>query len=215
MAALRNCEQTGEGQYVNVSMMECTMSILDTFFAQQKYSDIKPMSMGNRRANYAPVNSFKVKDGYFYIAASLQKHWDALTTLMERRDLFENPKYTTNIDRKLCEEELEEIVQEWALKYNTEEMIKLLEKSGIPCAPVQTIEQVYNDPHVKARNSIMEIDYPGIGSYPVAAFTPKFSTMEMQKKRAPLLGEHNEDVYINVLGYTREEYEEMKENQTI
>ncbi|MGL6202136.1 MAG: CaiB/BaiF CoA transferase family protein [Lachnospiraceae bacterium] len=215
MAALRNCEQTGEGQYVDVSMMECTMSILDAFFAQQKYSDIKPMSMGNRRANYAPVNSFKVKDGYVYIAASLQKHWDALTTLMDRRDLFENPKYTTNIDRKLCEEELEEIVQEWALKYNTDEMINLLEESGIPCAPVQTIEQVYNDPHVKARNSIMEIDYPGIGSYPVAAFTPKFSTMEVQKKRAPLLGEHNEDVYINVLGYTKEEFEEMKENQTI
>lgn len=215
MAALRNCERTGEGQYVDISMMECSMSILDAFFAQDRFSPIKPHGMGNRRANYAPVNSFRVKDGHVYIAASLQKHWEALTKLMDRRDLYENPRYDTSSHRKQYEEELEVIVQDWALQYNREEVIQLLDESGIPCSPVQTLEQVMSDPHVAARNSLVEFDYPEVGKYPVAAFTPKFSTMEVPVRRAPLLGEHNEEIYVGKLGYTKAQYQEMKDNQTI
>lgn len=215
MAALRNYEQTGEGQYVDISMMECSMSILDAFFAQDKYSLVKPQSMGNRRANYAPVNSFKVKDGHVYIAASLQKHWEALTAIMNRKDLYENPKYDISANRKKYEEELEGIVQEWALQYHTKELIQLLDENGIPCSPVQTLNQVMADPHVAARNSIMEFDYPGIGPYPVAGFTPKFSSMDVMVQRAPLLGEHNKEIYVGELGYTEAEFEELKRNRTI
>lgn len=215
MAALRNCEKTGEGQYVDISMMECTMSILDAFFAQDKFSPIKPKSMGNRRANYAPVNSFKVKDGHVYIASSLQKHWEALTGLMGRRDLYENPLYDTSTNRKQHEEELEDIVQEWAQGYTSAELIEKLDEHGIPCSPVQTLSQVMKDPHVLARNSIMEFDYPGLGSYPVAAFTPKFSTMGVCAERAPLLGEHNKNIYMEELGYSEAEFDEMIENHTI
>ncbi|WP_313583296.1 CaiB/BaiF CoA transferase family protein [Lacrimispora sp.] len=215
MAALRNCERTGEGQYVDISMMECSMSILDAFFAQERLSEIKPLSMGNRRANYAPVNSFQVKDGHVYIAASLQKHWDALTRLMDRKDLYEDPRYDTASNRKKYEEELEEIVQTWAIQYDSKRLIALLDENGIPCSPVQTLSQVMNDPHVAARNSIIEFEYPGVGNYPVVAFTPKFSTMVVPVKRAPLLGEHNKEVYVNRLGYTETEYQEMQKKHTI
>lgn len=215
MAALRHSEQTGEGQYVDISMMECSMSILDAFFAQSQYSQVKPKSMGNRRANYAPVNSFKVRDGYVYIAASLQKHWEALTTVMKRKDLYNNPKYDISANRKKYEDELEAVVQEWALQYNSGELIALLDKNGIPCSPVQTLGQVMADPHVAARKSLIEFDYPGIGSYPVAGFTPKFSTMKVKVRRAPLLGEHNQEVYVHELGYTEAEFDAMKKNQTI
>lgn len=215
LAALRNCEKTGEGQYVDISMMECAMSILDAFFAQDRFSDIKPQSMGNRRANYAPVNSFKVNDGHVYIAASLQKHWEALTTLMERGDLLHDSRYDTSSHRKQYEEELELIVQEWALRHSTKDLIALLDGVGIPCSPIQTIAQVIKDPHVTERGSILEFDYPGIGTYPVAAFTPKFSTMEVKTKRPPLLGEDNREIYINKLGYSEQEFEEMQKNKTI
>lgn len=215
LAALRNCEKTGEGQYIDISMMECSMSILDAFFAQDRFSDIKPKSMGNRRANYAPVNSFQVKDGHVYIAASLQKHWEALIALMNRQDLAGNPDYNTSSHRKQREEEIEEIVQQWALQFDTKELMELLDENGIPCSPVQTVAQVIHDPHVIARNSIMEFDYPGVGSYPVAAFTPKFSTMEVMTERPPLLGEHNREIYVNELGYSEADFEEMQQKKTI
>lgn len=215
LAALRNCERTGKGQYIDISMMECSMSILDAFFAQEKFSEIKPRSMGNRRANYAPVNSFRVKDGHVYIAASLQKHWDALTTIMDRRDLYENPRYDTSSNRKSHEEELEEAVQQWVSQFTTAELIRILDDNGIPCSPVQTLNQVMKDPHVAVRNSILEFEYPGVGSYPVAAFTPKFSELQVPVKRAPLLGEHNQEIYIKELGYSEEDFKEMQENNTI
>lgn len=215
MAALRNCERTGEGQYVDISMMESSMSILDAFFAQERFSEIKPVSMGNRRANYAPVNSFQVKDGHVYVAASLQKHWEALTGLMDRKDLYEDPRYDTASNRKKHEEELEDIVQAWAIQYDSKGLIALLDERGIPCSPVQTLSQVLNDPHVAARNSMIEFEYPGVGNYPVAAFAPKFSTMTVPVQRAPLLGEHNKEVYVNWLGYKETELEEMQKNHTI
>lgn len=215
LAALRNCEKTGEGQHIDVSMMECAVSILDAFFAQSQFTGVEPTSMGNRRANYAPVNAFKVKDGSVYVASSLQKHWEALAKLMNREDLLGDPKYADSNERKKNEDELEAIVEEWTLSLNSAELTEMLEKVGIPCAPIQTINQVRNDPHIKARNSIMEFDYPGLGSYPVPSLPPRFSTMEIQTMRAPLLGEHNDEVFGTLLGCSDEELKSLRESEII
>jgi crotonobetainyl-CoA:carnitine CoA-transferase CaiB-like acyl-CoA transferase len=215
LAALHNRGKTGEGQYIDIAMMDCAVSILDAFFAQSQFTGVEPAGMGNRRANYAPVNSFKTKDGSVYIAASLQKHWEALTKLMDRDDLYSNPLYADSNARKKREEELEALVGEWTLRFMTAELVEKLEENDIPCAPVQTINQVRNDPHVKARGSILEFDYPGLGSYPVSAPVPRFSNLEMQKRRAPLLGEHNDEVFGGMLGCTQEELKQLKEKGII
>lgn len=215
VAALRNQEKTGEGQYIDVSMMECSMSILDAFFAQNRFGKEKPTGTGNRRPNYAPVNVFKSKDGYVYIAASLDKHWQALATLMERKDLLEDTRFKTNISRKAEEDYLEDIVAQWVKEFSKKDLIAILDKAGIPCSSVQNLDDVVKDPQVIARNSIVEFDYPGVGTYPVPRFVPKFSSIEVPLERAPLLGEHNKEVYINILGYSKEEYEEMIKNKTI
>lgn len=215
MAALRHRENTGEGQYIDVSMMDSAMSVLDAFFAQNKFTGIEPQSMGNRRPNYAPVNVFSTKDGRVYIAATLQKHWKTLTEIMGKENLYTDERFEETAERKKNEKILENIVEEWTLQQTSDELIEILEKSGIPCAPVQGINRVMEDPHVKHRESIIEFDYPGVGLYPTVSFVPKFSTMEVPVKRAPLLGEHNEEVYTNILGYTEEELEEMKENKVI
>jgi len=215
LAALRNCERTGEGQYIDVSMMECAMSILDAFFAQSQFTGTEPTTMGNRRANYAPVNAFKAKDGSIYIAASLQKHWEALSRLMGREELIGDPRYINACTRKKREEELEAMVEKWTMQFKSAELIEMLEKNDIPCAPIQTINQVRNDPHVKARGSILEFDYPGLGSYPVPSLVPRFSAMEIQTERAPLLGEHNDEVLGKLLGCTPEELNQLRESRII
>ena len=215
LGALRHAEKTGEGQYVDIAMMDCAMSVLDAFFAQSRFTGVEPSSMGNRRNNYAPVNSFPVKDGWVYIAASLQKHWENLTNIMGRKDLFENPRYETSRMRKDHEIELEEIVTAWSMGYTSEELVKVLEENDIPCAPVQSINQVMRDPHVVARKSILEFDYPGLGAYPTASFVPKYSSLEIPTERAPTLGEQNEEVYMGILGYSKEEYAALVERGVI
>jgi len=74
---------------------------------------------------------------------------------------------------------------------------------------------VRNDPHVKARGSILEFDYPGLGSYPVPSLVPRFSAMEIQTERAPLLGEHNDEVLGKLLGCTPEELNQLRESRII
>ena len=209
IGALRNCERTGEGQYIDVAMMDCAISILDAFFAQSHFTNEEPGGMGNRRANYAPVNAFKTRDGSVYISASLQRHWESLTKLMDREDFLKDSRYASSALRKVHEDELEVQVEEWSLKYSSSELIDLLEKADIPCAPINSVNQVRKDPHVVQRNSIMEFDYPGLGSYPIASFVPRFSTLDTPKERPPLLGEHNNDIYGKLLGRSQEELKSL------
>lgn len=215
MAALQYRDRTGEGQHVDVSMMDCGMSMLDAFFAQYRFTGVEPKCGGNRRANYAPVNAYPTADGHIYIAATLNKHWEALAKAMDREDLLEDPQNATGSLRKSHEEELEAIVGEWAGKQATADLVKILEEADIPCAPVHGIAQVMEDPQVKARKSILEFSYPGLGSYPTVAFVPKFDTIELPARRAPQLGEHNEEIYCGMLGYSHEQYEKMNEDGTI
>lgn len=211
LAAVLHKRNTGEGQYIDVSMMECSMSILDAFFAQTRFTGEPPGGVGNRRPNYAPVNSFPVRDGFVYVAPSTQASWEALAKLMGRPDLLTDPLYAERSVRKRNEEQLEQIVSGWTAQYTKSELTALLDGARIACAPVQDLAQVMEDPHVKARKSLMELDYPGVGPYPMAALTPKFSTIEVSKTRAPLLGEHNREVYCGLLGYSEEQMEALKE----
>ena len=103
----------------------------------------------------------------------------------------------------------------WAKRYQTAKLVHILEDAGVPCAPVHGIAQVMEDTQVKARHSILEFDYPGLGQYPVTAFVPKFSSIQVPEKRAPLLGEDNRAVYCDMLGYTPEQFEKMEQEGTI
>lgn len=215
LAALQHRERTGEGQYVDVSMMESAMSIFDAFFAQTHFTGVAPEGMGNRRANYAPVNSFKVKDGYVYIAGSKQKHWESLAKVMDRLDLLENPKFSTTTARKSNEDEIEGIVEAWTKNYEAADLVALLEAEAIPCAPVKGLKDVMHDPHVLSRESLITTTYPGLGEYPSPALTPKFSTIEVPKEAAPTLGQHNREVYCDILGYSEEEFLRMASDGVI
>jgi CoA:oxalate CoA-transferase len=215
LAALRHRDQSLEGQFIDISMMECSMSILDAFFAQSQLTGVEPKGMGNRRANYTPVNSFRTLNGHIYIACSLEKHWLSLVQVMGQPELAKVRRFLTTKDRKAHEDIIEEIVEHWTQKHTSAELQQLLEDNGIPCAPINSINQVKEDPQVQARQSIIEFDYPGIGSYPVVAFVPKFSTIEVPVRRAPLLGEHNKEIFCDVLGYSEEVYQELIDKKTI
>ena len=215
LAALRHREKTGEGQYVDIAMLECGISVLDAFFAQYRFTGTEPRCSGNRRENYAPVNAYKTKDGMAYISATLNKHWEALTTAMNRPDLFADPQNATGVLRKNHEDELETLVGDWAKNYSTNDIIVLLDKAGVPCAPVQGIAQVMQDPQVRFRKAITEFEYPGLGHYPAPSFVPKFSTMDVPVRRAPQLGENNKEILCSLLDYSDAEYQTLQKEETI
>lgn len=215
VSALRFRDKTGKGQFIDVSMMDSAMSILESSFAELTILKREPQRIGNRRPNNAPSTVFKASDDFVYIAALFQKHWEKLCMLMGREDLLAVPEYKTMQDRYKCADEIEAIVTEWVKDKTADEVLQLLEEQLIPCARVNRLQSVLDDPNVKARNSIIEFDYPGLGKYPTAAFTPRFSEITVDITRPPLLGENNTDVYCNLLGYTEEEYQELVKGEVI
>ncbi len=215
LAALQHRNETGEGQHVDVAMLDCGLSVLDAFFAQYRFTGIEPKCGGNRRAGYAPVNAYKTADGMIYISATLNKHWQCLTDLMGREDLFHAPENATGVLRKAHEEELEAIVADWAKQFKTRELAAMLDKAGVPCAPVQGIAAVMEDPQVIYRGSIVEFEYPGLGMYPVPAFVPKFNTIQVPVRPAPTLGEANEYILCERLGYDLAQLQDLQERGVI
>lgn len=215
VAALRKRDQTGEGAYIDVGMLDSIVSVLDDFIPKYMVTGKEPTRFGNRRAGFAPVNVFPVKDGYVYIAGSFQKQWEALAKLIGQENLIIDPRFLKNSDRKQHEEILESIVEEWSSKLTSQEVVSQLENAGIPCAPVKSIGELVNDEHIQARGGIIECDYPGIGKYSMAANPIRISDYQQPVERAPLLGEHNEDILTSLLGYSNEKIQALKDDGAI
>ncbi len=212
-AAIRQRDLTGEGQLVDISMLDSIMAILETAFAEQQILGHQPQRVGNRRPTSGPSNVFKTKDGFVYIAALFQNHWEHLCKIMQREDLVDVPRFATLQERAKNADELEAIMSDWTKGFTADELVDLLEKFNIPCARVKDIQAVMDDPHVKARGSIAEFDYPGVGAYPVVAPAVRFSGSEWTLSRPPLLGEDNKAVYCSLLGLSPEEYERLAQDK--
>ena len=215
VSAIRYRDITGKGQFIDVAMMDSAMSILESAFAELTILKREPQRIGNRRPNNAPSTVFKASDDFIYIAALFQVHWEKLCKLIGREDLLAVPAYKTMQDRYKCVDEIEAIVAEWVKDKPAAEVLAALEEQLIPCARVNRLQGVLDDPNVKARNSIVEFDYPGVGKYPVAAFTPRFSEIQVDVTRPPLLGEHSKEVYCGLLGCTEEEFAVLQESKVI
>lgn len=209
MAALRHRDKTGEGQYIDVAMMDSVMSILETSFAESKVLGKEPERTGNRRPYTAPSNVFSAKDDYVYIAALFQSHWENLCKAMGKAEILQDPRFTTGQLRKKNEEAVETVVSEWVKQHTVAEVLDLLEGLAIPCSPVKKISDLVVDPHIAARESLVEVDYPGVGLFPMAAFAPRFSSIKPLIKRPPLLGENNKDIVCDLLGYSIAEFQQM------
>jgi crotonobetainyl-CoA:carnitine CoA-transferase CaiB-like acyl-CoA transferase len=210
VAAIRYRDQTGKGQFIDVAMMDSAMSILDTFFAEVKVLGKEPARVGNRRANNAPINLFKARDGYIFIAAGNQGQWEKLCKLMEHEELLVISDYETPQSRYKHAEALERLIADWAKDKTVTEVEQMLSKESIACAPLKTLPEVLEDPNVKARHSFSSFDYPGIGEFPTVALTPRFSEVRWELNRPPLLGENNKEIYCGLLGYTEEEYSSIQ-----
>ncbi|MHC1759449.1 MAG: CaiB/BaiF CoA transferase family protein [Negativicutes bacterium] len=215
VSAIRYRDKTGRGQFIDVSMMDSAMSVLESAFAELTILKREPQRIGNRRPNNSPSTVFKASDDFIYIAALFQKHWESLTKVMGREDLLAVSQYKTMQDRYKCVDEIETIVADWVKDKTADEALAALEGALIPCARVNRLQSVLDDPNVKARNSIVEFDYPGLGKYPVAAFTPRFSEIQVDMTRPPLLGEHSKEIYCDLLGCTEEEYKQLIQTKSI
>lgn len=212
MAAVYHRDRTGEGQYVDVSMMDTAFSTLENFVVTKTITGTAPTRNGNANLGSAPFNTFLSKDGYVAIAVANNSLFEKFTTLMDRKDLQNDERYKTNFDRKINEAELNGEVQKWVAERTTAEICALLDEKGIPVGPILGIDQLVEDPQIKEREMLVEIDHPVLGTVQYPGNPLKYSETKVETfMRAPLLGEHSEEVLSSVLQMNQEEIKELTE----
>jgi succinyl-CoA:mesaconate CoA transferase len=193
LAAVNHRERTGEGQYVDTAMYDSMISFTERAIYQQSYTGEAPTRRGNSHPTLFPYDAFETADGYAVVAAFNDNHWAELCSAMDREDLAE--EYPTTPERLANRASLREELAAWAADLTNDELVDTLE-GRVPAAPVQSTEEIFDDPHVHARDMLVPVEQPGAGTEVEIAGTPikMTETPPRPRGRAPLLDEHRDEV---------------------
>jgi len=190
LAALRVRDKTGQGQYIDISLLESAISLLGNVSAAHLITGEEAKRYGNTHPNIVPYQAFKTSDGYVVVTAGNDRLFQALCTFLEREDLASDPRFVTNSQRIRNRKELIPQLQERFLQRTSEEWLADLRAANIPCGPINTVSQVFRDPQVQARGLIWECEHPTAGTIKLAGSPLHLSeTPTRLYKAPPLLGE--------------------------
>ncbi len=217
LAAVYNKIQTGEGQKVDVALVDSAVASLEIINMIYLVEGRVPTRIGNRYESTYPYDSFRGSDGSLVIGAGNDKLWVSLCKVMGRPELAGDPRYLHVADRVARHEELKEIVEEWTTKHTVDEIFEMVDGAGIPCAPIYDIAQVANDPHIAGdREMFVDLEHPVAGKMKVTGAHIKLSgTPATVRTPSPALGQHNDEVLGELLGYTEEEISALREEGAI
>jgi CoA:oxalate CoA-transferase len=215
-AALYQRTITGEGQKIDVSMLDCQVSILENALARYQVDGKSPEPIGNRHPTITPFQAFKAKDNYFVIALGNDNLWNTFCCAINRKELITDARFESNGLRTKNIKELEPILAEIFLQKETSDWFEIFEKVQIPYAPINTIDKVMQNRQILSRNMIVEVDDKKAGKIKIAGNPIKMTTIEEKSFRepAPEIGEHNFRIFSE-LGFSAEEIETMKKEKII
>ncbi|MGE0684500.1 MAG: CaiB/BaiF CoA transferase family protein [Candidatus Binatia bacterium] len=203
--ALLHRERTGEGQFIDVSLLDAYIHKLDSGLELYEASQgqIVPTRGGAHHTIVAPCGVFKAAQGYILLIAILPHHWRSLTQVMNRPELYDDPRFRTMTDRAQNRQALTVEIEQWLQSFpDRASVLAALEKEHIPVAPVLTIPEVVQQPHFLERGAVRPISDRVFGTLRLPGFPFHFSaTRESRPLIAPDLGEHNEAVLAQYLGY--------------
>ena len=195
LGALHERNRSGLGQHIDVALLDSHIAMLANQNLNYMTTGVSPKRYGNAHQNVVPYQVFATSDGHMIVAVGNDGQFRSYCKVIGREDLAEHPLYRTNSLRLQNRDSLIEILVE-VMKTNTQdEWVRQLRAVGVPCGPINTLEQVYDSPQVKAREIWREIDHPVAGKTPTTASPIRFSETPVEYEQAPpLLGEHTEEI---------------------
>lgn len=215
VSALHASKNTGIGQYLDISLLDSQVALLNHMAVGYMAEGTYPKRMGTAHGSLVPYRAFKTGDNDVVIAVANDGLWNKMCTALGWTDMENEEKFKLNADRVKYRDELETLIQERFLQMSSVEITGKLDRAGVPCGPIQTIDQVLKHPQVIAREMMIDIEHPNVPNLKVPAFPVKFSETKPQVRYAPpLLGEHSEEV-LRSLGYSDEKIRELIENKVI
>ena len=195
-AALFDREKTGKGMYIDVSMLDCQIAILENAIARYLSKNEIPKPMGSRHPSIAPFEAFKTRDSYIIIAAGNDKLFENLCKALKLDDLITDDKYKSNSLRSEHMDNLKKTLEDKLASKTTSEWVKLLVSLKIPCGPIFNIKEAVENPQIKARNMIVKAYHKVVGDFKLAGNPIKMSSYKDENIRGdiPDLDEHREKI---------------------
>lgn len=216
LAALRARDQTGQGQLVDTSLLDTQVALLANVGSNYLIGGEGPRRLGNAHPNIAPYQAFRARDGWFVLAAGSERLWRKLCDVLGQPDLKDDVRFAANGDRIANLPVLAETLGEIIATRDAGQWLDDLRQAGIPCGPINDVPAVFAHPQVQARDLVLETEHPTAGPVRLAGFPYKLSQTPADVRcPPPLLGEHTQEVLVEVLGYSAEDVAALREQGAV
>ncbi len=211
LAALHHREKTGEGQVVDSAIYEAVFAMMESLIPEYQFGAYIRERTGPILPKVAPSNIYAASDGSVVIAANQNTVWERLAAAMGRADLAKDEKYATHTSRGENQTELDDLIQAWSQTRTMAELEAICDEFGVPFGRVYRAPEMISDPHFAAREAIKTIKHPVLGDFMMQNVFPKLSaTPGNVRWTGPKMGEHNDYVFGDVLGYAADRIEGLK-----
>lgn len=215
MAALFYRERTGEGQFIDIALLDSIMPLMGWVAANLLIGGQQPVLLGNDNFTAAPSGMFKTKDGYINIAANKQEQWEDLVDELGIPELKTDPRFEERDTRKSNRFILTSLIEDKLCQKTTTHWVNVLNKKGIPSGDVLSLEEALSSEQTRHRKVIEEVETPGVGQIKIFNMTAKFSKSPAEiTNPPPRFSEHTHEI-LKDLNYCDEEIQELKEKSAI
>ena len=216
LAALHARDVTGEGQLVDVSLLDSQVALLTNVASNYLVGGQEHRRLGNAHPNITPYEAFRARDRWFALAAANERQWAVLCDVIDRPGLRDDARFADNGTRLANRGALREILDEAFQARNAEEWLAEFRQAGLPCGPINTIPDVFAHPQAEARGLALEADHPSAGTVRFSGFPYKLSDTPAEVRLPPpMLGQHTQEVLVDLLGYSAEGVSSLRERQVV
>jgi formyl-CoA transferase len=207
---------TGRGQVIDSAIYEAVLNMMESLVTEYDKAGFIRERTGAILPNVAPSNVYQTRDGMVLIAANQDTVFTRLAAAMGQPALAQDPRYATHGARGAHQQELDALVEQWTQSLTTHDALALMDEHGVPAGLIYRAPEMLEDPHFKAREAIVTVPHPDFGELRMQNVAPKLSeTPGSVRSPSPELGQHNDEVYLQLLGLARERYDELKSRKVI
>jgi formyl-CoA transferase len=216
LSALHHREKTGRGQVVDSAIYEAVLNMMESLITEYDKAGYIRERTGAILPNVAPSNVYKTSDNLVLIAANQDTVFSRLAEAMGRPELAQDPRYSTHGARGAHQVELDALVEGWTRTLTTRQVLELMDKYGVPAGQIYRAPEMLDDPHFKARNAIIDLPHPDFGVLKMQNVAPKLSeTPGSVRTASPAMGQHNDEIYLELLGLPKDRYEDLKARKVV
>jgi formyl-CoA transferase len=216
LAALFEHQRSGKGQRIDISLLDAQVAWLANVGSNYLISGEKPERYGNAHPNIVPYQIFSARDGYFALAIGNDSQWRQFCTQVGKNEWALDQRFSTNAGRVENRTVLIPLLEVLFSQFKITHWLSILEAIGVPCGPINSIGQIFDDAQVQAREMVVDVPHPTAGSIRMVASPLKIPTSEVVVRLPPpMLGEHTQQILKEILGYDEAKIDDLRSARVI